>query len=104
MRMSRVLVVSKRVPLYTVVSRNVVSVSLISCVNLIVGCIVFAFSIQRSNCSFEQLATTKISSMYRFQMSKPGRSLFSLFSISPINMLAYAGAIFVPMAVPWICR
>ena len=29
---------------------------------------------------------------------------FKLFSNFPINRFAYAGAIFVPIAVPWICR
>ena len=40
---SSMFVVWKRSPLYSVTSKKVSSVSLISCVNLIVGCIWFIF-------------------------------------------------------------
>lgn len=63
--MSSMLVLSKRVPWHTVVSRKVVSVSLISYVNLIVACASFALSIQCLNWCFVQFTMTKMSSMYR---------------------------------------
>ena len=48
---------------------------------------------------------TKMSSMSRFHNNMCGLPIFFSFSFSfPINKFAYAGAILVPIAVPWIRR
>ena len=92
-------------PLYTFVSKNVVSVSDISAVNLIVGWKLFAFR-RNSSISFLLVSYTDMtSSINLFQ--KMGLMLLCLsisFSILAMKMLAIpkATAIFVPMAVSWV--
>ena len=86
-------------------SRNVSSVSLNSYVNLIVWynwLIVFMYVV---NSDADLVQMTKMSSMNLFHsiMSSLPNS-FKFSSNFPINRFAYAGAIFVPIAVPWICR
>ena len=88
-------------PLYSVTSRNVSSVSLSSCVNLIVLWIWLIVVIYVINSDSEPLHM----SMKRSHISTFGSPSSLNFSSSfPINRFAYAGAIFVPIAVPWICR
>ena len=89
--------------LYTFVSKNVVSVSDISAVNLIVGWKLFAF---RRNCSisFLLVSHTDMTSLINL-FQKMGLILLCLstyFSILAMKVLAKAIAIFVPMAVPWV--
>ena len=90
-------------PLYTFVSKNVVSVSEISAVNLIVGWKLFAF-IRNSSILFLFVSYTDMtSSINLFQ--KMGLMLLCLSiscSILTMKMLAKTTAIFVPMAVPWV--
>ena len=89
-------------PLYTVVSRNVSSCSLTSHVNLIVLCSVFAVSMYVVNSSFVPVHMMNMSSVNLFQIR------ICLWPSSvlclPMNKFAYVGDIFVPIAVPWICR
>ena len=84
-------------------SKNVVSVSDISAVNLTVGWKLFAFR-RNSSISFLLVSFTDMtSSINLFQ--KMGLMLLCLsisFSILAMKMLAKATAIFVPMAVPWV--
>ena len=57
------------------------------------------------NSDVDLVQTTQMSSMNRFHNVMCG--LPSSFSFSfnfPINRFSYAGAILVPIAVPWICR
>ena len=86
-------------------SRNVSSVSLNSCVNLIVWCnwlIIFMYVV---NSDADPVQMTKMSSMNLFHSIMCGLpNSFNFSSNFPINRFAYAGAIFVPIAVPWICR
>ena len=101
----RILVWSNLSPLYRVISRNVSSVSLNSYVNLIVLWIWLIFVIYVMNSDLDPVQMTKISSMNRFHISMFGLPIsFSSISNFPINRFAYAGAIFVPIAVPWVCR
>ena len=84
-------------------SKNVVSVSDISAVNLIVGWKLFAFR-RNSSISFLLVSHTDISSSINL-VQKMGLMLLCLsihFSILAMKMLAKATAIFVPMAVPWV--
>ena len=92
-------------PLQMFVSRNVVSVSEISAVNLIVGWCLFACSMNYSISSLFKVQRENMSSIYRFQMSGFNALSFEI-SVSTLVMkiLAKATAIFVPMAVPWVCR
>ena len=84
-------------------SKNVVSVSDISAVNLIVGWKLFALR-RNSSISFLLVSYTDMtSSINLFQ--KMGLMLLCLsisFSILVMKMSAKATAIFVPMAVPWV--
>ena len=86
-------------------SRNVSSVSLHSYVNLIVWCnwlIVFMYVV---NSDADPVQMTKMSSMNLFHRIMCGLpNSFKLSSNFPINRFVYAGAIFVPITVPWICR
>ena len=96
---------ANRSPFKTLVSRNVVSLSDISAVNLIVGWWLFACSM---NCMTPFLFTFQIeniSSIYLFQTSGL-RALWLRIcvSTSDIKMLAKATAILVPMAVSCIWR
>ena len=96
---------ANRSPLKTLVSRNVVSLSDISAVNLIVGWWLFACPM---NCVTPFLFTFQIeniSSIYLFQTSGL-RALWLRIcvSTSDIKMFAKATAILVPMAVPCIWR
>ena len=57
------------------------------------------------NSDADPVQMTKMSSMNRFHSiicDLP--SFFNFSSNFPINGFAYAGAILVPIAVPWICR
>ncbi len=85
-------------------SRNVTLVWLVSFVKLIVGCSLLSVSMKDFSWCSVCVHTMKMSSMYRLYM----RGLSFCFfrkgsSIECMNILAYAGAIFVPMAVPWSC-
>ena len=106
-RTSRIESLLNLTPLYTFVSKNVVSVSDISAMNLIVGWKLFAFR-RNSSISFLLVSHTDMtSSINLFQ--KMGLMLLCLsisFSILAMKMLAIlkATAIFVPMAVPWVWR
>ena len=90
-------------------SRNVSSVSLNSYVNLIVWCnwfglglVVFMYAV---NSDADPVQMTKMSSMNLFHSIMCGLpNSFNFSSNFPINRFAYAGAIFVPIAVSWICR
>ena len=86
-------------------SRNVSSVSLNSYVNLIVWCnwmIAFMYVV---NSDADPVQMTKMSSMNFFHsITCDLPNSFKLSSNFPINRFAYAGAIFVPIVVPWIGR
>ena len=94
-----------RSPLYSVTSRNVSSVSLISWVNLIVWWIWFIVDIYCSNSAVVPVHIMNISSVNLFHvwMWLLARLIRCSSSLS-INRFAYAGAISVPMAVPCVCR
>ena len=89
--------------LYTFVSKNVVSVSDISAVNLIVGWKLCSFR-RNSSISFLLLShTDMMSSINLFQKVGLMQLCLSIsFSILAMKMLAKVRAIFVPMAVPWV--
>ena len=84
-------------------SKNVVSVSDISAVNLIVGEKLFAFR-RNSSISFPLVSYTDMtSSINLFKKTGLMRLCLSIsFSILAMKMLAKTTAIFVPMAVPWV--
>ena len=86
-------------------SRNVVSVSDISAVNLIVGWWLFACLMNCVTLSLFTFQTENIWSIYLFQTSGL-RALWLRIcvSTSAIKMLAKATAILVAMAVPCIWR
>ena len=91
----------------TVVSRKCMFECEYSCSNFIVGWEVFRWLMNVCRLSSPSLQTTKMSSMYRFQIR--GWRLFgllssSLFSRLAIKMFALDGAVRVPMAVPCVCR
>ena len=101
-QMSRIFSFRNLSPLYRVMSRKVSSLSLASYVNLIVLWIVFIVFMYSSNSSFVPVQIRKMSSINRFHILI---CLFVIFvSIIPINRFAYAGAIFVPIAVPCFSR
>ena len=89
--------------LYTFVSKNVVSVSDISAVNLIVGWKLCSFR-RNSSISFLLVShTDMMSSINLFQKVGLMQLCLSIsFSILAMKMLAKVRAIFVPMAVPWV--
>ena len=99
-RTSRIESLLNLTPLYTFVSKNVVSVSDISVVNLIVGWKLFAFR-RNSSIAFLLVSHTDMtSSINLFQ--NMGLMLLCLsisFSILAMKMLAKATAIFVPMGL-----
>ena len=86
-------------------SRNVVSVSETSAVNLIVGWWLFACSMNCVTTSLFIFQIENISSIYLFQASGfialRSKICDSTF---PIKILTKATAILVPMAVPWVWR
>ena len=88
-------------PLYTFVSKDVVSVSQFSAMNLIVGWKLFGF---RRNSSILSLLVSHIdmtSSINLFQKMGAVRLCLSIsFSVLAMTMLAKATAMFVSMAVP----
>ena len=89
---SRIPVCSKSGPLYTVISKKVSSWSLLSCVNLIVGCIEFILDVYLFSWVSVPVQMMKISSIYRFHiLIRSGASLISFGSKEPMKMLAYAG-------------
>ena len=96
---------ANRSPLYTFVSRNVVSVSEISAVYLIVEWWLFASSMNCVTSSLFIFQMENISSIYLSQASG-FLALRSKIcdSTFPIKMLAKATAILVPMAVPCVWR
>ena len=104
-RTSKIESLSNLTPLYTFVSKNVVSVSDISAVNLIVGWKLFAFR-RNSSISFQLVSHTDMtSSINLFQNINTALSEYRLsisFPILAMKMLAKATAIFVPMAVQWV--
>ena len=92
-------------PLYNVTSRNVSSLSFSSYVNLMVLWIWLILVMYMVNSDVEPVHMMKISSMNHFHSNMFGLpSSFNFSSNLPINRFAYAGAIFVPIAVPWICK
>ena len=84
-------------------SKNVVSVSDISAVNLIVGWKLFAFR-RNSSISFPLVSYTDMtSSINLFKKTGLMRLCLSIsFSILAMKILAKTTAIFVPTAVPWV--
>ena len=71
--------------------------------NLIVLWIEFIVFMYTSNSSFVPVQIRNMSSINRFHIILI--CLFVIFvSIIPMNRFAYAGAIFVPIAVPCFCR
>ena len=80
------------------VSRNVVSVSQISAVNLILGWCLFACSMNCIITFLFEVQRENMSSIYCFQMSGFRISVSTL----AMKILAKVTAIFVPMAAPWI--
>ena len=100
-RVSRIWLFWNLFPLYRVISKNVSSVSLISCVNLMVVCIRFSLVMYASKSGFEPVQVTKMSSINLFHIRMCGLpNSFNFISSLPMNRFAYAGAIFVPIAVP----
>ena len=91
--------------LYTLVSKNVVSVSDISALNLILGWCLFACSMNLLVSSLLMFQSEKMSSMKRFQTSS-FIMLWLRMSVSTFatKMLAKATAVLVPKAVPCVCR
>ena len=76
-------------PLYRVTSRNVSSVSLISCVNLIVGWIWLMFDMYFLKSSVVPVHIMKMSSMNLFQVwINSGARLISCVSNLPMNRFA----------------
>lgn len=78
--------------------------SLISCVNLMVLYSLFISVMYSENCVWEPVQIIKISSMNHFQSRMTLCCLpicLNFCSSLPINRFALAGAILVPMAVPW---
>ena len=92
---------SNRSPLYTVVSRKVISFSEISAVNFIVGWNLLTCAMNRLISYLFTSHSEKTSLMKRFHTV----SLTLLWlSISAMKMLAKDTAICVPVAVPRTCR
>ena len=92
-------------PLYTLVSKKVVSVSEISAVNLIVGWWLLHYTMNCCKSSLLLSQRQKMSSMKRLKT----KGLYVLLlricvSIFAIKILAKATAILVPMAVPCVWR
>ena len=85
----------------TVVSRKLISLGLYSEVNLMVGCIWFAYSRNCSSFSCPWVQTRNMSSMNLRKSSGFHRNpLRRLVSTLPINKFARLGATRVPIAVP----
>ena len=91
-----------RSPLYTHVSKNVISVSEISAVNFIVGWKLFACSMKLFIASLFMFHREKMLSCL-FPNEWFVRTLVDDIS-SAINMFAKETAIFVPIAVPCVIR
>ena len=94
-----------RLPLYTAVSRNVMSLLEISAVNFMVGWWEFTCGMNLSISGLRTSHSWKMSPIYRFQII----GFMTLFlkicvSRSAIKIFAKETAILVPLAVPWICR
>ena len=97
-RISRIPCLLNLSPLKTVVSRNFTSLSEISAVNLIVGCCLFARTMESSIYFCSTLHSENMSSMYLFHWS--GFVLLKLiFSVSTadIKMFAKETAILYPL-------
>ena len=101
-RMSRMFLFRNLSPLYRVMSKKVSSLSLASYVNLIVLWIEFIVFMYISNSFFVPVQIRKMSAINRFHISMCSFVIF--VSIIPKNRFAYAGAIFVPIAVSCFCR
>ena len=103
--MSRIDVLLNRLPLYTIVSRNVTFSSEISAVNLIVAWSLFPCSMKCVICSFPVPQREKMSSIYLFQQIG-FIALFFNNSVSTFAMkiFAKATATLVPIAVPCVWR
>ena len=77
----------------------------ISAVNLIVGWCLFACSMDCIFSSLFKVQRENMSSIHHFQISGFNALWFKIsVSTSAMKMLAKATDIFVPMAVPWVCR
>ena len=73
--------------------------------NFIVLCIWLILVMNVMNSGFDPVQMTKMSSMNRFHNFMCGLpTSFNFSSNFPIKRFAYAGAILVPIAVPWICK
>jgi len=91
-------------PLYTLVSKNVVSVSGNSAVNLIVGWCLFACSMNLL-ISFLTFQSEKMSSVKRNERFYHALAKNVCFNFNfAMKMLAKATAILIPMAVPCVCK
>ena len=92
-------------PLWACTSRKTASVSLRSCVNLIVGCMWLSRSSMSSSCRSVFSHTTNMSSMNLFHrrglIASSSRKRSSSFAM---NRFANVGATRVPMATPKCCR
>ena len=90
------------VPLYTTVSKNTVSVSDVSAVNVIVGWCKFACSMKASiDVWFTLMCPIGKNVVY---VAFPTVLLTVVVSIYAMKMLATKTAVFVPIAVPWVWR
>ena len=77
----------------------------VSWVNFIVGWTLLSWSKKRLRFSSDSVHFMSTSSMKRNQESGLwGADCMISFSSFPMKMLAYEGAIFVPIAVPLICK
>ena len=92
-------------PLKTSVSRKTIFSDDISCVNLIVVWNELANSTNLLISASGKVHTEKMSSINLFQMrGLCGLLTSSCFSMCAIKMTAKATAIFVPIAIPCVCR
>ena len=68
-------------------------------------CLIFSNAIYCSNSSVVPVYIMKMSSINLFPVWMYSVTWFiKCVSSLPMNRLVYAGAILVPMAVPWICK
>ena len=92
-------------PLKTSVSRKTIFSDDISCVNLIVVWSVLANSTKLLISALGNVHTEKMSSINLFQMrGLCGLVASSCFAMCAIKVTAKATAIFVPIAIPCVCR
>ena len=102
---SSILFDAKRGPLKTSVSRKTACSDDISHVNWIVVWNLLAKSMKLSISCLLEVHTEKMSSINLFQMiGLRGLERSSCFSTWTMKMTEKATAIFVPIAIPWVCR